>query len=93
MELEGATRTAGAVADVPVTAGEDQERTENEEVSDWLTNKVGLDFYFSNFLDNGYGSMDFIRHIADKDDLVEIDITDAEHQMHIMRHIQKLNSL
>ena len=95
LQMEGATGpgTAGAVADVLVTAGEDEERTEKEEGADWITNEVELDAYFNNFWANGYGSLDFIRQIADKDDLVEIDITDPDHQMHLMHHIQKLNSM
>ena len=93
LQMESTVVTARTVVDVPVTAGEDQEVTENEEVADWLTNQVGLKDYFSNFWDNGYGSMDIIRCITDKEDLAEIGITDSEHQILLMHHIQKLNSL
>ena len=91
LQMEGAT--AGAVVDVPVTVGEDQERTENEEVSDWLKNQVGLEVYVHNFWESGYGSLDIIRDITGKDDLEEIGITDPQHQMHILGHIHKLNAV
>jgi len=77
-----------------VTAGDgqDRERYDNEAVSEWLTDEVGLAVYSRNFWENGYGSLDIIRSIEDKNDLVDIGIADPKHQTHIMEHIRELNA-
>lgn len=77
----------------PATDAVDEKevRTEEAVVRDWLRNEVGLEAYFSNFWDNGYESLQYIRFMAGEEDLMEIGITDEGHQTRLMRHIRKLN--
>ena len=84
------TVTAGRIQKASQTKGEDNEYAEKEEVADWLKNTVGLEAYFHNFWENGYGSLEYIKHIASAEDLVEIGIIDQEHQEQLMCHIQML---
>lgn len=77
---------------VQATVGGDQGSVDKKALSQWL-NEVGLGCYLSNLWDNGYDSLEYVRHIADREDLVEVGIMDPEHQMRLMRHIHALNAM
>ena len=51
---------------------------------------MGLEVYVDNFWENGYGSLEFIKLMAGKEDLVEIGINNHAHQEQLMLHIRML---
>ena len=90
LQTEENTVTAGRAQQASQTKGEDEEYAKSEEVADWLKNTVGLNVYVDNFCENGYGSLEFIKLMAGKEDLAEIGINNQAHQEQLMWHIRML---
>eukprot|EP01083_Nonionella_stella_P180308 642585_1 len=75
----------------PVTHAPDATNTTDiTELKDWLTSKVKLPQYVSNFADNGYDSMEFVCDISTVDQLIEIGVTLRGHQTRIFAELKKL---
>ena len=70
---------------------QDEEVIINDEVKQWLVEKVELAQYYDAFFNNGYTSLHIIKSISNKQDLIEIGITLKGHQTKIMSEIKKLN--
>eukprot|EP01083_Nonionella_stella_P043334 116909_1 len=62
------------------------------ELIEWLTSKVKLHQYVSNFVDNGYETLEFVCDISNAEDLQDIGVTLKEHQMRILTQIKRLKA-
>eukprot|EP01084_Bolivina_argentea_P059818 109275_1 len=56
----------------------------------WLRDDVKLPIYYSNFVDNGYEQLEFVKEIKNDKQLSDIDIKLKGHQGKILSEIKKL---
>eukprot|EP01084_Bolivina_argentea_P158627 276293_1 len=57
----------------------------------WLQNEVKLPEYYTEFVEHGYESLQFIKEIKDESELVDIGITKLEHRVLIINAIHTLS--
>ena len=74
------------------TKGNQDIKLENnhQKIRDWLEG-LGLSEYENNFIDNGYGSLDFIAEIVEESELTEINITNPGHITTLLNAINALS--
>ena len=73
------------------TPQKDRDNVNCNHVKEWLNNIVERPEYYTNFVENGYESLEIIREIKHKSDLKDIGIQNVAHQDKILQCIYKLN--
>ena len=63
---------------------------DRKQVKEWITNTVGFGGYYSNFIENGFDSLQIVQRINDQQQLVDIDIILKGHQLQIMAEMLQL---
>ena len=70
---------------------DDKRKSETQRLRLWISDTVGLPQYYPVFLQNGYETLDIVKEITDKQELIDIGINHLQHQYRILAEVCKLN--